>query len=133
MYRDTLYVKYKVERATSHGIWSKGLQVKRSTSQRSPSQKVYKSKGPQVKKGTSQKGSPPISVPARSRPRTETGTLISISVPPLFHIGTHSHFYVLNRHHELSNTYFICFYYITCFKTLLFCIFRSNSAGWRFI
>ena len=46
---------------------------------------------------------------------------------------THSHFYVLNRYHELSNTYFICFYYITCFKTLSFWIFRTNSAGWRFI
>ena len=31
--------------------------------------------------------SPPISVPARSGPRTETGTIISVSVPPVFHIG----------------------------------------------
>ena len=28
-----------------------------------------------------------ISVPARSGPRTETGTLVTISVPLLFHIG----------------------------------------------
>ena len=34
---------------------SKGLQVKRSTSQKVPSQKVYKSKGPQVRRSTSQK------------------------------------------------------------------------------
>ena len=49
-------IKYKIELPlVVTGSMSKGLQVKRSTSQKVPSQKVYKSKGPQVKKSTSQK------------------------------------------------------------------------------